>query len=225
MSDLSLVIGNKNYSSWSLRPWFLMKYFEIPFSEIRVPLSQETTEKALRPLSPTLKVPVLIHRDLKIWDSLAICEYISENFLSGKGWPRQIEARAIARSISAEMHSGFFDIRNQLPMNCRKRFDGFKISPEARSEINRVEEIWSQCRERHGTSGPWLFGKFTIADCMFAPVALRFITYGVELNDFSSQYINRVQEHPAIVDWIGAARLETEIIQEFESDCKLPEVP
>lgn len=216
MSDLSLVIGNKNYSSWSLRPWFLMKYFDIPFSEIRIPLCQEITEKALEPYSPTLKVPILIHKNLKVWDSLAICEYISENFLSGKGWPKVTEARAVARSISAEMHSSFFNIRNEMPMNCRKRFENLTISSEASSEVNRVEEIWSQCREKYSTSGPWLFGEFTTADCMFAPVVLRFITYGIELNHICLQYVSTIYTHPAIVYWVESAKLEAEIIEEFE---------
>ena len=216
MPDLSLVIGNKNYSSWSLRPWFLMKYFGIPFSEIRIPLWQKTTEKALKPYSPTLKVPVLIHATLTVWDSLAICEYISENFLSGKGWPGETEARAVARSISAEMHSGFFDLRDEMPLNCRKRFDNLKISSKASSEVDRIEQIWSQCRGKYGTSGPWLFGEFTIADCMFSPIVLRFITYGVKLNDRCSKYADAICAHPAIVDWLESAKLETEIIEEFE---------
>jgi len=193
-----------------------MKYFAIPFSEIRIPLWQKTTEKALKPYSPTLKVPVLIHGTLTVWDSLAICEYLSENFLSGKGWPGETEARAMARSTSAEMHSGFFDLRDEMPLNCRKRFDSLKISSKAHAEVDRIEQIWSQCRKKYGTSGPWLFGEFTIADCMFSPIVLRFTTYGVKLNDRCSKYADAVCGHPAIADWVESAKLETEIIEEFE---------
>ena len=218
MSGLTLVIGNKNYSSWSLRPWLLMKFFEIPFREIRIPLFLETTKKALEPLSPTLRVPALIHNNLKVWDSLAICEYISETLISGNGWPKEAEARAAARSVSAEMHSGFLSIRAEMPMNCRKKFENTKISAGAGSEVKRVEEIWSLYREKYNASGPWLFGNFTIADCMFAPVALRFITYGIGLNDTCSEYINTISTHPAVIDWVESAKSESEIIKKFEID-------
>jgi len=216
MSNLSLVIGNKNYSSWSLRPWLLLKHFEIPFEEIRIALFQEKTRENLTPLSPSLKVPVLIQDELKIWDSLAICEYINESLLEGRAWPQASQARAIARSVSAEMHSGFFGIRNAMPMNCRKQFPDFQITAELKVEIARIEEIWSTCRKNYGTSGDWLFGDFSIADCMFAPIALRFWSYGVQLSEKNRQYTEKLLSLPTVREWVKASEMETEVIAEAE---------
>ncbi|MBF0276569.1 MAG: glutathione S-transferase family protein [SAR324 cluster bacterium] len=212
MTDLSLVIGNKNYSSWSFRPWFLLKHFKIDFEEIPILLSQENTKDILAPYSPSLKVPVLIHQDLTIWDSLAICEYASEVFLAGKAWPSASDDRAFARSVSAEMHSGFFSIRSEMPMNCRRQIKNFKPSSEADIEITRVAKIWNQCRNRYAASGPWLFGKFSIADAMFGPVALRFSSYGIELDKVGNGYVKTVLSHPDTIAWVEASKLETAVI-------------
>jgi glutathione S-transferase len=213
VEDTVLVIGNKNYSSWSLRPWLLLTHFNIAFKEIRIPLDQKTTRAALKPLSPTLKVPVLIHNDMTVWDSLAICEYVSETFISGKGWPGETAARAAARSVSAEMHSGFPCIRARMPLNCRKAPIVLDLTPELAEEMDRVAGIWCQYREAYGRTGPWLFGAFTIADAMFAPVALRFLTYGVKLNDICTDYVHTLKTHPGMVKWVEEAGKETEIIE------------
>jgi glutathione S-transferase len=216
MSDLTLVIGNKNYSSWSLRPWFYLKHFGFAFEEVRISLySQDYKEKILR-FSPSGKVPFLKDGDLGIWDSLAIMEYLSDAYPDKQGWPGHPRARAIARSISAEMHSGFFTLREQLPMNIRKVFKGFVPTDKAVPEINRVKQIWTGCRKEFGAGGPWLFGTFSIADCMYAPVAMRFLSYGVTLGTTETDYLHAVKNHPAIVEWTAAAKAETEIIEADE---------
>lgn len=216
MSEITLVIGNKNYSSWSLRPWLLLKHFGIAFDEIRIPLYRDCTHEALVKHSPSLKVPVLKHNDLVIWDSLAICEYVSEMFLEHKGWPSEVGARAVARSISAEMHSGFFALRNELPMNCRKQVSGLAISDAVQVEVSRIKAIWTQCRQQFAAEGSWLCGDFSIADCMFAPVVLRFNSYGVELSGELKRYSDRVMAHPAMQQWIAAGIAEPEVIEVAE---------
>ena len=153
MNNLTLIIGNKNYSSWSLRPWLLLKHFDIPFEEVRIPLYSAESQDALRTLSPSGLVPTLIHGDLKIWDSLAICEYIQELFPSLAMWPFDREARGVARSVSCEMHSGFSAIRNHMPMNCKKSFPGKGLNTESESEIARVQKIWRECRTKYEKKG------------------------------------------------------------------------
>ncbi len=213
MSELSLVIGNKNYSSWSLRPWLLLKHFDIDFKEIRVALYTPETHENLAKYSPSLKVPVLIQTSRVIWDSLAICEYISESHLSNRGWPKSADARAIARSVCAEMHSGFFALRNELPMNCRKQFLDFEPSAAALSEVQRIKAIWGECRERFGLDGEWLCGEFSIADCMFAPVVIRFHGYGIVLEGELKAYAERVLSHPDVAIWIKEGAEESEVIE------------
>lgn len=210
-----LVIGNKNYSSWSLRPWLLLSEFNIKFEEVQELLGQENIRERLARYSPSCKVPVLIDNGITIWDSLAICEYISETYLDGKGWPEDAGNRARARSISAEMHSGFFGIRNELPLNCRAR-KKVAISETILEEIRRIDQIWSDCRKTFNTDGPWLFGGFTIADCMYAPVALRFQTYGVDISITAREYMNTMIENQHITDWMAAARQETEFQSKYE---------
>ncbi len=210
----TLVIGNKNYSSWSLRPWFFLKQNGVPFEEIRIPLYDPRFERTVSEYSPTGKVPVLLDGDLKIWDSLAICEYAAETFPHLQAWPRDAGQRAQARSIAAEMHSGFLDMRHALPMNCRKTFPEFQVPENALEDIRRIQEIWDGCLA--SSSGPWLFGGFGIADAMYAPVALRFSTYGVSLTSSSRKYVAQVKKTPAILEWIAGAENETEIIASFE---------
>jgi glutathione S-transferase len=212
---MKLVIGNKNYSSWSLRPWMLLKAFGIDFEEIKIGLYQPDTASRLREYSPSMKVPVLIDADLVIWDSVAICEYISEARLNGQGWPESIADRAIGRSVTAEMHSGFFALRNEMPMNVRlsKPLD---VSEAAKKEIVRIVQIWGGLREKYQANGDWLFGRFSIADCMFAPVALRFKSYQVELPAMAEAYKQRLLSDPAMTDWIAQALLETEVIPSVE---------
>jgi len=217
MGQLTLIIGNKNYSSWSLRPWIFMKHFNISFIEKRIALFAETTDSELEPYFSDFKVPVLQDDDFNVWDSLAIMEYVSENYLEGRGWPSDIKARAMARSISAEMHSSFMALRNALPMNCRKHFPGFKITAEVQQDIKRISDLWSVCRDRFGSNSsqnnPWLFGEYSIADAMFAPVVLRLAGYDVKTNQLASEYISATLALPELQDWIEAGKAETEIIE------------
>ncbi len=173
MAEFQLLIANKNYSSWSFRPWLLLKKLEIPFEETLVMLKSEDFSKQVEQFSPAGKVPVLVEGDegdVAIWDSLAIMEYVAE--AHPEAWPQEREARALARSVSAEMHSGFMGIRNQLPMNCRAESRQVAFDDVCQKDIERIQAIWTECRLRYGQTGPWLFGDFTIADAMFAPFDL-----------------------------------------------------
>ena len=216
MSELTLIIGNKNYSSWSLRPWILLRHHQIDFEEKRVPLFVDTTEEALAEYDSDYKVPVLKDGELVVWDSLSILEYVSETYLDNKGWPGDRKARSVARSISAEMHSSFVNVRNELPMNCRKRFENIQLSPGATHEIERIKGLWRRCRSEYGNDGEWLFGDYSIADAMFAPMVLRFDGYGIPLAGVESDYVTSVLNHPGIAEWVEAGKLETEIIEADE---------
>jgi glutathione S-transferase len=187
MASLTLAIGNKNYSSWSLPPWLFLKHAGIPFAEIRIPLHTRETRERISQCSPSGRVPVLLDGAVSVWESLAICEYIAERFPEARGWPADPHARAIARSVATEMHAGFAALRAELPMNCRAKRSGVVPSSAARADIERVISIWHTCRETFGQGGPWLFGAFTIADTILAPVALRFHTDGVELPDVAQE--------------------------------------
>ncbi len=213
MSKLTLVIGNKNYSSWSLRPWIFMKYANLPFTEKRIPLFQETTNAELAPYFSNHKVPVLVDDDLVIWDSLAIMDYISDQYLDANGWPSDVKAKALARSISAEMHSSFFNLRNELPMNCRKRFINFELSEGVKDDIQRIKNIWRKCKTEYGADGEWLFGKFSIADAMFAPIAIRFNGYHVPLNELENAYVQSILTLPDVINWIESGKQEKEVIE------------
>jgi len=216
MPKLTLIIGNKNYSSWSLRPWVFMKHHQIDFDEKKIFLDTKTTDEELSQYNSGTKVPVLQDRNFEIWDSLAILEYVSEQYCKSGGWPSEPSARAMARSVSAEMHSSFYDLRCELPMNCRKQFDSIKLSVAAEGDVERVKELWRQCREKFGSNGEWLFGKYSIADAMFAPIALRFAGYGISLNGVGKDYVQSVLNHPSIVEWIEAAKAEKQIIDSDE---------
>ncbi|MCL6416642.1 glutathione S-transferase family protein [Aestuariirhabdus sp. Z084] len=212
MTDLTLVIGNKNYSSWSLRPWLLLRQFGIAFNEIRITLRTSQFPEEVRHWSAAGKVPVLAAGELRVWDSLAICEYINEHYLAGSGWPQDSVSRALARAISAEMHSGFLALRTDMPMNCRRSVQGFQASSAVQQDIDRIVDIWNQCRERYGEDGPWLFGEFSIADAMFAPVAVRFQGYGIELPAVAAEYQQQILSLPAMQEWLEAAIQEQEVI-------------
>ncbi|HBE17307.1 MAG TPA: glutathione S-transferase [Cyanobacteria bacterium UBA11159] len=216
MTKLTLIIGNKNYSSWSLRPWLFMKQFGLDFDEVRIPLYMPESKQQIKQYSPSGKVPVLLHDDITIWDSLAICEYLTEQFPHCYGLPEGNRARAIARCISAEMHSGFLSLRQNMPMNCRAKLPGKGMTSEVQQDINRITDIWRSCRDLFGSGGDMLFGKFAIADAMFAPVVLRFITYNVTLDSVCQDYANAILALPAIKEWIKAAETEAEIIPSFE---------
>ncbi len=221
MTELTLILGNKNYSSWSLRPWLLMKHFQIPFAEIRVPLYSDSSLAKLKKLSPSGKVPALIAGDFIVWDSLAICEYIADQYPQFECWPKDPRSRATARSMSAEMHSGFQDLRSYFPMNIRKRvpWDG---APEAvMRDIERITELWQCCIDCPKSDGPWLFGKFGIVDAMFAPVVWRFVTYNVPVDETCKQYMDNMLALPEMQEWVDAACAETEVIMESE---KMPGV-
>ena len=207
MSNLTLVIGNKNYSSWSLRPWILMKHLGLEFQELLIPLYQPGAREALDKHCPGGKVPVLHQGGVCIWESLAICDHVAE--LAGRGWPKALEARAMARSICAEMHAGFFELRNAWPMNARARDRRVPITAKVQANVARIEAIWSECRSRFGASGgPWLFGEYSVADAMFAPVVLRFNTYGEGFSDNTRAYMTTVIEDPPMQEWMQAGEKE-----------------
>lgn len=211
-----LVIGNKNYSSWSLRPWLLMRHFDLPFEERRLPLDTPAFASEIARLSPSRRVPVLHDDGLVIWDSLAICEYVNEALLDGRGWPRDRAARALARSAAAEMHSGFGALRSQLPMNCARQPDGYRWNAEAQADIDRVQALWADLRGRHAAQGPFLAGAFGIVDAMFAPVAIRFRGYGVELDDTARAYVDALFALPALQAWIAEGIAESERLPKYE---------
>ena len=212
MHKPTLIIGNKNYSSWSLRPWVFMRHYKIDFNEKKVVLFVDTMEKELEEYNSDSKVPVLKDGSLIVWDSLSILEYLSEKYLNSKGWPSNDNARAIARSVSAEMHSSFSNIRNELPMNCRKKFTHIKLSVNALTELERIKSIWRMCRSQYSEGGEWLFGKYSIADSMFAPIALRLNGYSIPLEGIEKTYVDSVLNQPCIIEWIEAGKLEKEII-------------
>ncbi len=212
---MQLIIGNKNYSSWSLRPWLLLQHFGIDFEEIRIPLFTDDFESSLARYTDAGKVPVLHDGELVVWDSLAICEYISEQYLDGHGWPADKAARAEARSASAEMHSSFMQIREHMPMNCRGQRE-IEFSPAMIDEIHRVDKLWQTLRAKYRDQGEWLCGEFSIADCMYAPMASRFFSYHPPLSNTSQDYVERIINHPQMQDWYRAAAAETEVISQSE---------
>jgi glutathione S-transferase len=208
MSEFHLVMGNKNFSSWSLRPWMLMTHLGVEFRETILPLDTARYKDEIARYSPTGRVPALLHGELAIWDSLAICEYVAE--ITGRGWPVDRTARAVARSVCAEMHSGFTNLRAEWPLNATARNRRTAMTPGLEADIERVEEIWSDCRSRFGKSGgPWLFGEYSVADAMYAPVVLRFNTYGAPLTETARWYIAASLEDPVLQKWLLDAKSET----------------
>lgn len=207
-----LVIGNKNYSSWSLRPWLLLRHHGVAFDEHRIALDTPAFAAEVAPWSPSGRVPALRHGDIAIWDSLAICEYANETFLAGAGWPAAAAARALARTVSAEMHSGFQALRTTMPMNWRRRRPAVNVGAQTRRDIERVLALWADCRRRFGAGGPFLFGEFSIADAMYAPVALRFVSYGVVLDADAQAYVDALLGLVALQEWLRAAEVETEAL-------------
>jgi glutathione S-transferase len=206
MAPLTLVIGNKNYSSWSLRPWLFMKHLSVNFQEVLIPLDTPETRDQIDRYTPSGRVPVLRQGTLCVWDSLAICEYVAE--LSGKGWPQAREARAVARAVCAEMHSGFPTLRSLWPMNARARNRRTAVPAALEADIERVDEIWNDCRGRFGGGGPWLFGEYSVADAMYAPVVLRFNTYAARISQTARWYMASVLEDAPLQEWLQAAKQE-----------------
>jgi glutathione S-transferase len=220
MAEFTLVIGNKNYSSWSLRGWLMARIAGIDFDEIVIPLDRPDTQAAIRKHSPSGKVPVLLHRGLAVWDSLAIAEYLNDLKPEAGIWPPSAAARAHARSISAEMHAGFVDLRTNMPMNIRASYPGRGMTPAVRADIERITSLWRDTRKRFAGAfqkdDGFLFGTFGAADAMFAPVVTRFRTFGVALDEAGNAYCTAVLAHPAMKEWVDAARHEPWLIDSCE---------
>jgi glutathione S-transferase len=208
MAELTLVIGNKRYSSWSLRPWIALKQIGLPFREVLVVLRRPETKADILKHSPSGKIPCLVDGELSIWDSLAILEYLNELKPEARLWPRDRAARAFARAISAEMHSGFPSLRQHLGMDLKREPAPGTWPADASADIERVQAIWAECRTRHGAGGSFLFGHFTAADAMYAPVVTRFHRYGVRLDPVLATYRDAVLALPAMQEWTAAAQKE-----------------
>jgi glutathione S-transferase len=215
--NVKLVIGNRNYSSWSLRAWLLLAEAGIDFDEQRIALDMPGTAAELKKYTPAGRVPVLLLESYAVWDSLAIAETVAERWPDRKLWPDDPRARAHARSISAEMHAGFAALRAAMPMNCRATGRKVPISDAVTADIDRILAIWSDCRQRYGKQGDWLFGRFSVADAMYAPVVLRFRSYGIRPPKAASVYPARLLESKAMKKWLTAAEAETEIIEADEA--------
>jgi glutathione S-transferase len=219
---LKLVIGNKNYSSWSMRPWLALRANDIAFEEVFIPLyTGDADKQRILSFSRAGKVPTLIDGDVAVWDSLAIIEYLAERFPEAKLWPEDRAGRAYARSISAEMHSGFMALRNECPMNLHRPVREVALSQDARANIARIQEIWLDCRERQnklgGERGPFLFGTFGAADAMFAPVVYRFRTYAIDVAPKVRAYMDTMLALPAVDEWTSAGLAETLLIDRVEA--------
>jgi glutathione S-transferase len=216
---LTLVIGNKNYSSWSMRPWLALKAGNIAFDEVSIPLYTGAADKQrILKFTQSGKVPVLVDGDITIWDSLAIIEYVAERFPQTRLWPEDSAARAHARSVSAEMHSGFSALRSECGMNLHRPVGAKALSAEARADIARIQQSWSECRARYGKRGPYLFGSFSGADAMYAPVVHRFRTYAIEVTSDVRDYMDAMIALPAFQEWTRAGLAETLLIEKFEAD-------
>ena len=216
---LKLVIGNKNYSSWSMRPWLALRASGIAFEEIFIPLYTDNPDDKQRILSfaRSGKVPILIDGDITVWDSLSIIEYVAERFPQAKLWPADRAERAHARSISAEMHSGFLPLRNECGMNLHRPVGAIVLSEDARANVARVQQIWTECRTRYGKRGPFLFGAFSAADAMYAPVVHRFRTYAVAVSLEVKTYMETMMAFPAFKEWTDAGLAEKLVIEKFET--------
>lgn len=218
MSNYTLYIGNKNYSSWSLRPWLAMKVAGIPFEEKLILLFDDDWKENIARVSPSARVPVLVDGDLTIWETMAILEYVAERNPDKNLWPKDPTARSVARSVSNEMHAGFTALRNNMPMNIRKSHPGKGMGEGVAEDIARISEIWNDCRARFGSGGDFLFGEFSIADAMFAPVVSRLTTHVVALDEVSAAYRDAVQALPEMIEWSDAGRAEPWIVPEDEID-------
>jgi glutathione S-transferase len=215
---LKLVIGNKNYSSWSMRPWLALRANDIAFEEVFIPLyTGDADKQRILGFSRAGKVPTLIDGDVTVWDSLAIIEYLAERFPEAGLWPEDRADRAYARSISAEMHSGFMALRNECPMNLHRPVREVALSQDARANIARIQEIWLDCRERHGKRGPFLFGAFGAADAMFAPVVYRFRSFAIDGEPKVRAYMDTMLALPAVEEWTKAGLAETLLIDRVEA--------
>ena len=217
MAQYTLWVGNKNYSSWSLRGWLMCKLAGIAFDEVLVRLDEPDRWSRFRKFAPSGRVPTLKIGDLVIWDTMAIGEYLAERLPERKLWPADPRARAIARAVSAEMHSGFAALRSQLPMNMHRDKAPPKWDADAQRDIDRVQEIWRDCRKAYGAAGPYLFGHLTLADCFYAPVVSRFTTYRAPMDGNASAYCEAMWEWPALDAWRNAALEEPWLIPRDEA--------
>ncbi len=218
---MKLIIGNKNYSSWSLRAWLAAKQSGLSFEEILVPLFGEQWEQAKQDdsgLSPSHgKVPILWDEETVVWDSLAIMEYLADKVGRDRFWPKDDTARGMARAMVAEMHSSYVSLRSECPMNVRKRFQGAQISEATRQDVVRILGLWAEARARFGAGGPFLFGTFGAADVFYAPVVSRFLTYGFQVPGFAEGYMQAVWEHEWLAEWIAAAEDEEWVLEQYDS--------
>jgi glutathione S-transferase len=221
VKPLKLAIANKNYSSWSMRPWVLLRQAGIAFEEIQLKFSDDGKVAGIEAYSPTRQVPVLIVDGEPVWDSLAICETVAELYPHKQLWPADARARQIARSICAEMHSGFRSLRAAMPVNIRGALAGKGMSPAVQLDIDRIVEIWESCRARFGGSGDLLFGQFSVADAYYAPVATRFLTYALTLPSVAQRYADALLDLPAVRDWMEQAKRESEFVRADEPYAKL----
>jgi len=219
--SLTLVIGNKNYSSWSLRPWIAMKVAGIPFEEIQIPLYEPGSRERMLEYSPAGKVPILIDGDQRVWESLAILEHLAERFPEARLWPADRRARSHARAVASEMHGGFQPLRQNCTMNLWLPVKARPQPPEVLANVARIEQMWADCRARFGQSGPFLFGAFGAADAMYAPVVARFNTYGLPVSAKTRAYMDAVMALPAWREWYDAAMQEAWIMQHNEPDWPL----
>jgi len=205
----TLVIGNKHLSSWSLRPWLVLKHFGLPFQEVKLPLDTPAFHRDIVEYSPTRRVPLLIDGDLKIWDSLAIAEYLNEQ-VQGRAWPADASARALARAVSAEMHSGFAALRTHWPMKAIGH-STVQLPPQGVADVERVQQLWHELRSQYAQRGPWLFGEYSIADAMYAPVALRFRHYGAQFSSpIVAAYQQQLIQDPHMQEWLAEAQVEVD---------------
>lgn len=212
-----LVIGNKRYSSWSLRPWLFLRHHGVDFDERVLALDTDAFVADIGALSPSRRVPALHDGELVVWDSLAICEYANERWLGGRGWPADLARRAVARAACAEMHSGFAALRAECPMNVCRRLDApLPLSPAASADVERVRALWRELRAQHGAGGQFLFGTAGLIDAYFAPVVMRFWTYRLPAGAVEAAYIEAVRGLPAMREWIDAAGAERELLQKYE---------
>ncbi|MEZ5744341.1 MAG: glutathione S-transferase family protein [Sphingomonadaceae bacterium] len=217
---MKLVIGNKNYSSWSLRAWLAIKQSGLSFEEILVPIAGEDWEQRKRQIEDIApssgKVPILWDGDAVVWDSLAIIEYLADKVGRDRFWPKEDEARAMARSMVAEMHSSYFALRRECPMNVRAAVQGFEPSDATKADVVRILQLWAEARARFGKGGPFLFGAFSAPDIIYAPVVSRFLTYGIQPPGFAQAYMQAIWEHAWMEEWRSAAEDEDWVIEQFE---------
>jgi glutathione S-transferase len=214
---LKLVIANKAYSSWSFRPWILLRHFEIPFEEIVIPMARAETRAEMMVYAPTGKCPSLHDGDIAVWDSLAIVEYIAESFPAVAIWPKDRAARAYARSLAAEMHSGFTGLRSHLPTVFRRAVQKRELTPEAEADLARIEAAWAEARQKFGAGGAFLFGDFSAADAMFAPVVERLRAYDAPVGAATRAYMEAMMALPAWRDWVAGAQAEPWRIEKYDA--------